>query len=183
MNEIIVDKTHKENITYISNAKFRASSDSKEITLYDMYNFVRDDISLAKYSTIVEEDTVTEHDFLRKVMGLTEEEIDNDFSQDLEKEPEIDDEFSQDSEEKPEPMIEIELGFLGQDLQNSNNPVKELVVDTEKAKKYNIALSCNQNNYINVLSGALKVAIEKIEEQNNRICELEQKLEDFTLNK
>ena len=52
---------------------------------------------------------------------------------------------------------------MGQDLVYTENPIVDYIVDAEKAFKQNIALECNESNYINVLAGALKLAINKIE--------------------
>lgn len=137
MNEIIVDKTHKENISYIENMGSHSKLPIGSVTLSDMYDFVKDDLSLASYTQIVEEDISNMSSF--EFLGETIEQT------------------------KQDPYIETELGFLGQDLENSTNAVKDLVVDSEKSKRFNIAMTCNQNNYINVLAGALKIAINKIE--------------------
>lgn len=139
MNETIVDKTHKENIHYINEvAFFKAPSDNSNITLNDLYDFVRDDLILASYTSKKEscsDDSSFPFDFLE------EEIIENTVFQ----------------KEK------IELGFLGQDLEDSNNKIKNLIANIDDARQRNDAIKCNEINYINVLAGALKQAINKIE--------------------
>ena len=150
MNEIIVDKTHKENISYIGiNNQVKANTDNESVTLNDMYNFVKDDLSLASYTQITEEE---EEDYIP--------DPNIDF---------LDAAFFESMSNSSPAYKEIELGLIGQDLKDSTNAVKDLVVDTNKAKKYNIALTCNQNNYINVLAGALKYAIHEIETLKNQL--------------
>lgn len=126
MNEIIVDKTHKENISYIEDVDPHSKLPIESVTLNNMYNFVKDDLSLASYTQISEEEDI------------------NIFK-------------------------EVELGFIGQDLEESNNIIAHLVADIEKSKRYNVAITCNEINYINVLAGALKHAINEIEYLKSQI--------------
>ena len=131
-----IDRTQKENIMYIKEGTVvKASSfSSSEITLEDMYDFVKNEINLAQY---------------------------NQINEDLE-ELEFDEEgFSTSFPNNSEPVKE--LGLLGQDIVFSKNPVVDLVVNTEDAFKRNVALECNESNYVNVLAGALKLVINKIE--------------------
>ena len=64
------------------------------------------------------------------------------------------------------------MGLLGQDIITSENPVVDLIVNAEDAFKRNVSLECNDNNYVNVLAGALKQAIQKIEKLERDIEEL-----------
>ena len=130
-----IDRTQKENIVYIKEGTIaKASSLSSEITLEDMYDFVKDEINLAQYNQINE--------------GLEELEFDEEG-------------FPTSFPTNTETVKEI--GLLGQDLVYTENPIVDYIVDAEKAFKQNIALECNESNYINVLAGALKLAINKIE--------------------
>lgn len=136
MNEVIVDKTRKENIHYVENSinLFRSQRNT-QIRLEDMYDFVKEDLALANHNAIKEEeDESSSFDFLGETITLANDDY-----------------------------VETEIGFLGQDLKDSTNPVTSLVVDYDKADRFNVAITCNQNNYINVLAGALKQAIKEIE--------------------
>ena len=64
-----------------------------------------------------------------------------------------------------------ELGILGQDIISSQNIVVDFLVNAEDAFKRNSFLECNYNNYVNILAGALKQAIQKIEELERKISE------------
>lgn len=131
-----IDRTQKENIMYIKEGiGVKASSfSSSEITLEDMYNFVKDEINLAQYNQINEE--TKEIEFDEEGFPIT---------------------FPSNEESVKE------LGLLGQDIIISENPVVDLVVNAEDAFKRNVALECNESNYVNILAGALKLAINKIE--------------------
>ena len=113
------------------------------ISLEDMYNFVKEDLALAQYNQINEE--VEEVEFDEEGFPVS---------------------FPNNSE----PVKE--LGVLGQDIVFSENPVVDLIVNTEDAFRRNVALECNENNYVNVLAGALKLAIQKIEKLERDIEEL-----------
>ena len=141
MNKIIVDRTQKENVSYICCNNNTKASLNKEVDLSDMYNFIKEDLYLAEFNQLQEEE---------------EEEFD------IEGFP-----IAQVKE------VNKEIGFLGQDLITSTNPVVNLVLNGEQARKQNTALVCNQDNYINVIAGALKQAILKIEELEEKIQELE----------
>ena len=140
-----IDRTHKENILYIkegTNVKTISSFSLSDITLEDMYNFVKEDL-LAQYNQINEE----------------------------EEEMEFDEEgFPISFPSNSEPVKE--LGLLGQDIISSENPIVDLIVNAEDAFKRNVSLECNDNNYVNVLAGALKLAIQKIEKLERDIDEL-----------
>ena len=60
-----IDRTHKENILYIkegTNGKTISSFNLSDITLEDMYNFVKEDLALAQYNQINEEEEEMEFD-------------------------------------------------------------------------------------------------------------------------
>ena len=140
-----IDRTHKENILYIkegTNVKTISSFSLSDITLEDMYNFVKEDLALAQYNQINEEEEM-EFDEDGFPIG-----------------------FSNNSE------VVKELGLLGQDIISSENPIVDLIVNAEDAFKRNVSLECNDNNYVNVLAGALKLAIQKIEKLERDIEEL-----------
>ena len=131
-----IDRTHKENVLYIkegTNVKTISSFNLSDISLEDMYNFVKEDLALAQYNQINEEEEEMEFD---------EEGFPTSFPN------------------NSEPVKE--LGFLGQDIITSENPVVDLIINAEDAFKRNVSLECNDNNYVNVLAGALKQAIQKI---------------------
>lgn len=140
-----IDRTHKENILYIkegTNVKTISSFNLSDITLEDMYNFVKEDLALAQYNQINEEE---EMEFDEDGFPIS---------------------FPNNSE------VVKELGLLGQDIITSENPVVDLIVNAEDAFKRNVSLECNDNNYVNVLAGALKQAIQKIEKLERDIEEL-----------
>ena len=140
-----IDRTHKENILYIkegTNVKTISSFNLSDITLEDMYNFVKEDLALAQYNQINEEE---EMEFDEDGFPIS---------------------FPNNSE------VVKELGLLGQDIITSENPVVDLIVNAEDAFKRNVSLECNDNNYVNVLAGALKLAIQKIEKLERDIEEL-----------
>ena len=141
-----IDRTHKENILYIkegTNVKTISSFNLSDITLEDMYNFVKEDLALAQYNQINEEEEI---------------EFDEDG-------------FPISFPNNSEPVKE--LGLLGQDIIASENPIVDLIVNAEDAFKRNVSLECNDNNYVNVLAGALKQAIQKIEELERKVEELQ----------
>lgn len=141
-----IDRTHKENILYIEDKGIMLCANSlnlSDISLEDMYNFVKEDLALAQYNQINEEEEEVEFD---------EEGFPISFPSNRE--------------------VVKELGLLGQDIITSENPVVDLIVNAEDAFKRNVSLECNDNNYVNVLAGALKQAIQKIEKLEREIEEL-----------
>ena len=141
-----IDRTHKENVLYIEDRGISTrhnSSNLSNISLEDMYNFVKEDLALAQYNQINEE--VEEVEFDEEGFPVS---------------------FPNNSE----PIKE--LGVLGQDIVFSENPVVDLIVNAEDAFKRNVSLECNDNNYVNVLAGALKLAIQKIEKLERDIEDL-----------
>ena len=143
-----IDRTHKENVLYVEDRGIMPCANSSilsNISLEDMYNFVKEDLALAQYNQINEEE---------------EEEIEFD-----------EDGFPISFPNNSEPVKE--LGLLGQDIIASENPIVDLIVNAEDAFKRNVSLECNDNNYINVLAGALKQAIQKIEELERKVEELQ----------
>ena len=142
-----IDRTHKENILYVEDKGIMLcanSSNLSNISLEDMYNFVKEDLALAQYNQINEEEEEREFD---------------------------EDGFPISFPNNSEPVKE--LGLLGQDIIASENPIVDLIVNAEDAFKRNVSLECNDNNYVNVLAGALKQAIQKIEELERKVEELQ----------
>ena len=140
-----IDRTHKENVLYIEDKGIMLCANSPKlsnISLEDMYNFVKEDLALAQYNQINEEE---EMEFDEDGFPIS---------------------FPNNSE------VVKELGLLGQDIITSENPVVDLIVNAEDAFKRNVSLECNDNNYVNVLAGALKQAIQKIEKLERDIEEL-----------
>lgn len=123
------DRNVKENIQYIEPLYLEA--EKSDITLDDLYNFIKNDLFLANYNY-------------------------------------------QNSNKST-------IGFIAQDL---------LEVDVNNDKAYKIAntivevdeennLSYDTGAYVNVLAGALKKAIDKIENLENKIANLEEKINLF----
>ena len=140
-----IDRTHKENVLYVEDRGIMPCANSSilsNISLEDMYNFVKEDLALAQYNQINEEE---EMEFDEDGFPIS---------------------FPNNSE------VVKELGLLGQDIITSENPVVDLIVNAEDAFKRNVSLECNDNNYVNVLAGALKQAIQKIEKLERDIEEL-----------
>ena len=141
-----IDRTHKENVLYIEDKGIMLCANSPKlsnISLEDMYNFVKEDLVLAQDNQINEE--VEEVEFDEEGFPIS---------------------FPSNRE------VVKELGLLGQDIITSENPVVDLIVNAEDAFKRNVSLECNDNNYVNVLAGALKQAIQKIEKLEREIEEL-----------
>lgn len=87
---------------------------------------------------------------------------------------EIEQEYDMEGFPIPQIIEEVqELGFLGQDLLMSENPVVDFILNAEQAMRQNTTLSCNQDNYISILAGALKQAILKIEELETTVKQIQ----------
>ena len=127
------DRTLKENIEYIEdvpNKKATINLSVDSVTTKDMYNFVKDDLFLAKYNFIGDNKSNTKFGFIAQ--DIVDTKVGNEI-------------ITADYNESEEDKSDIKLGF---DL----------------------------NNYVNVLAGALKVAIQEIEELKNKISEMEKKI-------
>lgn len=125
--DVSSDRTLKENIEYIDGTVSNCSAKTfRDINTKDMYNFVKDDLALAKFNYIGHKET--------------------------------------------------EIGFIAQDLiynaDGTENKVGNYIVDAKTAREENRTLSYNTGNYTNVLAGALKQAIQKIEELEREVEEL-----------
>ena len=115
------DRNLKENIRYIDenlpNKSAKTISEESDITSEELYNFVKNDLFLAKYNFIGE--------------------------------------------------AEDKIGFVAQDLlynlDGTDNKIGQMIVSAKESAKTNAPLSYNEGNYVNVLAGALKQAILKIE--------------------
>lgn len=176
------DRTLKENINYIRNNDVSTAStyslrntneektntnNSTNITYSDMYNFVRDDLELATYNfakkDVVESDSVE---------TMSVDDIAN-----IERNPD-DVEIKNDSNTVNLEITErdIRLGFIAQDLlyneDQTDNKVGQFIV-TPSSVDENRNLDYNEADYINVLAGALKQAINEIEVLKIRLEELE----------
>ena len=145
-----IDRTHKENILYIQEeTNFKVSpSYTSNVSIKDMYDFVKDDLVLAQCNQI-QDDICDEIEFDEQDFPIA---------------------FNM------KPKIETELGPLGQDIILSQNPVIDFILNSNEAFKCNASLECNEYNYTNVLAGALKQAINKIESQDKVIKDLEDKV-------
>ena len=125
--DVSSDRTLKENIEYIDGTVSNCNAKTfRDINTKDMYNFVKDDLALAKFNYIGHKET--------------------------------------------------EIGFIAQDLiynaDGTENKVGNYIVDSKTAREENRTLSYNTGNYTNVLAGALKQAIQKIEELEREVEEL-----------
>ncbi len=115
------DRNLKENIRYVDehlpNKLAKTISEESDLTSQDLYNFVKDDLFLAKYNFIGEE--------------------------------------------------EENIGFIAQDLlynlDSTENKIGQIIVSAKDSARAKAPLSYNVGNYVNVLAGALKQAILKIE--------------------
>lgn len=115
------DRNLKENISYVDenlpNKSAKTISEESDITSEELYNFVKNDLFLAKYNFIGE--------------------------------------------------AEDKIGFVAQDLlynlDGTDNKIGQMIVSAKESAKTNAPLSYNEGNYVNVLAGALKQAILKIE--------------------
>ena len=125
--DVSSDRTLKENIEYIDGTVLNCNAKTfRDINTKDMYNFVKDDLALAKFNYIGHKET--------------------------------------------------EIGFIAQDLiynaDGTENKVGNYIVDAKTAREENRMLSYNTGNYTNVLAGALKQAIQKIEVLEREVEEL-----------
>ena len=178
------DRVLKENINYIRNNDTSTAStfslmslneedvntnNSTDITYTDMYNFVRDDLELATFNYIkkpIEETNADTQD------TKNNETIDIDTSNkdfvDIKTDRNIIDFNITDRD--------VRLGFIAQDLlyneDQTDNKVGQFIV-TPVSVEDGRTLEYNEGDYVNVLAGALKQAINEIEILKIRLEELE----------
>lgn len=178
------DRVLKENINYIRNNDTSTAStfslmsldeedvntnNSTDITYTDMYNFVRDDLELATFNYIKEPIEETNADTQDTENNET---IDIDTSNkdfvDIKTDRNIIDFNITDRD--------VRLGFIAQDLlyneDQTDNKVGQFIV-TPASVEDGRTLEYNEGDYINVLAGALKQAINEIEILKRRIENLE----------
>ena len=178
------DRVLKENINYIRNNDTSTAStfslmsldeedvntnNSTDITYTDMYNFVRDDLELATFNYIKEPIEETNADTQDTENNET---IDIDTSNkdfvDIKTDRNIIDFNITDRD--------VRLGFIAQDLlyneDQTDNKVGQFIV-TPASVEDGRTLEYNEGDYVNVLAGALKQAINEIETLKRRIEELE----------
>ena len=117
----------KENIQYLDTSNNTRAVQS-DITEEDLYNFVRDDLIMAKFNYIGQE---------------------KDY-----------------------------IGFIAQDIlcnsDGTDNKIGQIIVNEPNEEQSPVTIS--DKNYIGVLAGALRKAIYKIEELENKNEELENKI-------
>lgn len=182
------DRTLKENINYIRNNEVSQTSVKKAaagtstyslkneepsvdkstgITYSDMYNFVKDDLELATYN------------FTKKVNPSDKIQLDPTSDTDIERDEtyvEIKGDADSNIVNTEITDRDIRLGFIAQDLlyneDQTDNKVGQFIV-TPSSVDENRNLDYNEADYINVLAGALKQAINEIETLKRRIEELE----------
>ena len=178
------DRVLKENINYIRNNDTSTAStfslmnldkedvntnNSTDITYTDMYNFVRDDLELATFNYIKEPIEETNADTQDTENNET---IDIDTSNkdfvDIKTDRNIIDFNITDRD--------VRLGFIAQDLlyneDQTDNKVGQFIV-TPASVEDGRTLEYNEGDYVNVLAGALKQAINEIEILKIRLEELE----------
>ena len=178
------DRVLKENINYIRNNDTSTAStfslmnldeedvntnNSTDITYTDMYNFVRDDLELATFNYIKEPIEETNADTQDTENNET---IDIDTSNkdfvDIKTDRNIIDFNITDRD--------VRLGFIAQDLlyneDQTDNKVGQFIV-TPVSVEDGRTLEYNEGDYVNVLAGALKQAINEIEILKLRVEELE----------
>ena len=178
------DRVLKENINYIRNNDTSTAStfslmnldkedvntnNSTDITYTDMYNFVRDDLELATFNYIKEPIEETNADTQDTENNKT---IDIDTSNkdfvDIKTDRNIIDFNITDRD--------VRLGFIAQDLlyneDQTDNKVGQFIV-TPASVEDGRTLEYNEGDYVNVLAGALKQAINEIEILKLRVEELE----------
>lgn len=178
------DRVLKENINYIRNNDTSTAStfslmsldeedvntnNSTDITYTDMYNFVRDDLELATFNYIKEPIEETNADTQDTENNET---IDIDTSNkdfvDIKTDRNIIDFNITDRD--------VRLGFIAQDLlyneDQTDNKVGQFIV-TPVSVEDGRTLEYNEGDYVNVLAGALKQAINEIEILKLRLEELE----------
>ena len=178
------DRVLKENINYIRNNDTSTAStfslmnldeedvntnNSTDITYTDMYNFVRDDLELATFNYIKEPIEETNADTQNTENNET---IDIDTSNkdfvDIKTDRNIIDFNITDRD--------VRLGFIAQDLlyneDQTDNKVGQFIV-TPSSVEDGRTLEYNEGDYVNVLAGALKQAINEIEMLKGRIEKLE----------
>ena len=178
------DRVLKENINYIRNNDTSTAStfslmslneedvntnNSTDITYTDMYNFVRDDLELATFNYIKEpiEETNTDTQDTENNETIDIDTSNKDFV-DIKTDRNIIDFNITDRD--------VRLGFIAQDLlyneDQTDNKVGQFIV-TPASVEDGRTLEYNEGDYVNVLAGALKQAINEIETLKRRIEELE----------
>ena len=118
--QVVSDARKKKDIHYINNNLARTLSN--ELTLDDMYNYVKNDLKLATYQLI---------------------------------------------DSRSEDKDKIEIGFMIQDIKDTK--VGKYIANTKDEDNYTYDMA----NRISVLEGALQVAINKIEELENKLNEFQ----------
>ena len=178
------DRVLKENINYIRNNDTSTAStfslmsldeedvntnNSTDITYTDMYNFVRDDLELATFNYIKEpiEETNTDTQDTENNETIDIDTSNKDFV-DIKTDRNIIDFNITDRD--------VRLGFIAQDLlyneDQTDNKVGQFIV-TPASVEDGRTLEYNEGDYVNVLAGALKQAINEIERLKIRLEELE----------
>ena len=178
------DRVLKENINYIRNNDTSTAStfslmslneedvntnNSTDITYTDMYNFVRDDLELATFNYIKEpiEETNTDTQDTENNETIDIDTSNKDFV-DIKTDRNIIDFNITDRD--------VRLGFIAQDLlyneDQTDNKVGQFIV-TPASVEDGRTLEYNEGDYVNVLAGALKQAINEIEILKIRLEELE----------
>lgn len=135
------DRTLKENISYVG---------KNDISYEDLYDFIKNDLGLAKYNFLNDEEKKTKLNFIAQDILVNADGTDNIIGQLI---------------VNPIPVpTEDEIRKIKKTLE----PDQEYVYPT---------LSFDTVTYISVIAGALKEAINRIEELTNKINELENKPE------
>lgn len=144
------DERLKENISYIKTGSTKTKN--SEVVAEDFYNFVKDDLALATYDYKASKNTPTnEIDKLSNKIGFIAQDI---------KGTKVGDLFIK------EDIVEVE-------------PIAETLIDTPTTVEEDFpipngetTLSYDLTDYVNILAGALKVAINKVEELTRKVEDL-----------
>ena len=140
------DRNMKENIEYVRNENVRSVSTDDIITYSDMYNFVKDDLELATYNFKSDENKEQKMNFIAQDLLYNLDGSDNKVGQMIVKPVAVPTE---------------------EEVEERKSKLKEDDVYEDPSLSYDMGM------YISVLAGALKESLNKIEQLEARISELE----------
>lgn len=144
------DRTLKENITYVKSEKVKSAPTDEVVTYEDMYDFVKNDLELATYNFIGQEEQCMNfiaQDLLYNIDG---------------------------SDSKIGQMI------INPVAPPTEEEIEEVKAKLEEGEEYNYpTLSYDMGMYISVLAGALKTALNKIDTQQVLIDNLTEEIKNL----
>lgn len=153
------DRTMKENINYIRNNGISMLSleddegnDSSGITYSDMYNFIKEDLELATYNFKDKPEDDVQMNFIAQDLLYNLDGTDNKVGQFIVK-----------------PIAPPSEKDVESEISRLETQFNRELTDNEKDRIGSPKLDYNQTNFTSVLAGALKEAINKIEEQQTMI--------------